>query len=140
MAENLPAGGELITLDINQETTDMAQSFWNKSAHGKKIKALIGSALEIIPTLDGDFDFVFIDADKENYLNYLNISLKKLTPGGMVAIDNVLWSGTVLDKPKDIYTKAIQEINNFIAKDNSLYGTLLPVRDGIFLVKKVESN
>ena len=140
MAENLPDDGEIITLDINPETTKIAESFWKKSPHGKKINAKLGKAVEIIPELPGQFDFVFIDADKENYLNYFNICLNKLTPGGMIAIDNVLWSGTVLDEPKDVYTKAIQEINNFIEKDDSLYGTLLPVRDGIFRVKKVENH
>jgi caffeoyl-CoA O-methyltransferase len=138
MAENLPDDGELITLDINEETTKVAKSFWEKSPHGKKITAKLGPAVEIIPELDGLFDFVFIDADKENYLNYLNICLKKLTPNGMVAIDNVLWSGNVLKEGEvDKYTSAIKSINDFIGKDESLYGSLIPVRDGIFLVKKV---
>ena len=138
MAENLPDDGELITLDINEETTKIAKSFWERSPHGKKITAKLGAAVEIIPELEGLFDFVFIDADKENYLNYLNISLKKLTPNGMIAIDNVLWSGSVLKEGEvDQYTSAIKSINDFIGKDDSLYGSLIPVRDGIFLVKKV---
>ncbi|RLA61849.1 MAG: methyltransferase [Epsilonproteobacteria bacterium] len=140
MAENLPDDGELITLDINLETTEIAKSFWQKSPHGKKITPMLGSATEIIPSLPGTFDFVFIDADKENYLNYLNISLNKLTSSGIIVIDNVLWSGKVLDKDsQDSSTEAIKQINNFIAENNSLYGTLLPIRDGIFLVKKVQN-
>ncbi|TDJ04975.1 MAG: methyltransferase domain-containing protein [Deltaproteobacteria bacterium] len=138
MAENLPEDGELITLDINPETTEIAKSFWKKSPHGKKITSILGPAVEIIKELEGQFDFIFIDADKENYLNYLNISLNKLTPNGIIAIDNVLWSGSVLnDGEIDSSTSAIKTINDFIENDSSLYATLLPVRDGIFLVKKV---
>jgi len=138
MAENLPEDGELITLDINPETTEIAKSFWKKSPHGKKITSILGPAVEIIKELEGQFDFIFIDADKENYLNYLNISLNKLTPNGIIAIDNVLWGGSVLnDGEMDSSTSAIKTINDFIENDRSLYATLLPVRDGIFLVKKV---
>lgn len=141
MAENLPEDGELITLDINEETTELAKSFWEKSPHGKKITGKLGPATEIIPGLPGPFDFVFIDADKENYLNYLNICLKKLTPTGMIVIDNVLWSGTVLDENnKESHTEGIRAVNNFIAENDDLYGTMLPVRDGMFLIKKVKNH
>lgn len=136
MAENLPEDGEVVTLDIDQATTTIAQQFWNESQHGSKITSLLGPALESIAKLEGEFDLVFIDADKSNYLNYLKAVLPKLTKGGVVVVDNVLWSGKVLDRDRaDASTKAIIELNDFVAQSNTLYGTLLPIRDGMFLIK-----
>lgn len=136
MAENLPKNGVVYTLDINEETTALAKSFWAKSPHGKKIKSILGPAKEGLSKIKGKFDFIFIDADKVNYLDYFKISLKMLTKDGIIAVDNVLWSGQVLD-PKDENTKAICALNDFISSKKSLVKTLLPIRDGIFLVKKV---
>jgi len=137
MAENIPDDGEVITLDINPETVNVALDFWKKSPHGKKIKSVIGPALETVQTLKKEFDFIFIDADKVNYLEYLKQSLKILSVNGMVAIDNVLWGGEVLkEESSDDQTKAIQELNNFISKRDDLSKTLLPIRDGLFLVQK----
>jgi caffeoyl-CoA O-methyltransferase len=144
MAENLPENGEVITLDINQETVDLAKGFWSQSTHGHKIKSLIGGAIDIIPTLKAPFDFVFIDADKRNYLDYLKLSLPLLSKSGIIVIDNVLWSGRVLENSEasgselhDRNTEFIRLVNDTIAADKTLYGTLLPFRDGMFLIKKI---
>ncbi len=137
MAENLPNDGLVVTLDINSETVGIAKRFWEDSAHGHKIQSIIGPALETVKTLDKTFDFIFIDADKVHYLDYLEAGLKVLSPRGIIAVDNVLWSGKVLDQNnQDQNTRAIQKINNFISENTDVYGTLLPVRDGIFLIQK----
>ncbi len=144
MAENLPDNGEVITVDINQSTVELAQGFWNKSSHGKKIKSLLGSAMEIIPTLTGEFDLVFIDADKRNYIDYLKLTLPKLSARGIIVIDNALWSGKVLPDAEldltvhyDKNTEYIRQVNDYIADSKDLYGTLMPLRDGMFLIKKM---
>lgn len=142
MAENLPDDGEVITLDVNEKTVELAKSFWEKSKHGNKIKSILGPGLESLKQLDGKFDLVFIDADKRNYLQYLEMTLERLTTNGIIVIDNVLWSGRVLPgAEKDIEeehrnTKFIRELNDHIANRTDLYATLLPVRDGMFLIKK----
>lgn len=143
MAENLPIDGEIITVDVNDKTVSLAKEFWASSKHGYKIKSMLGEGLKIVPELEGKFDLVFIDADKRNYLPYLEMLLPRLTHQGMIVIDNVLWSGRVLESakvdPEEEHrnTKFIRELNNWIAKNNDLYGTLLPVRDGMFLIKKI---
>lgn len=141
MAEQLPANGELITLDINEKTVQLAKTYWEKSPHGTKIKSLLGPGLETLNQVQGKFDLVFIDADKRNYLLYLEKSLELLTEKGMIVIDNVLWAGRVVEAPGDSEdehrnTKFIRELNDTIAKREDLYGTLLPLRDGLFLIKK----
>lgn len=141
MAEQLPTNGELITLDINEKTVQLAKSYWEKSPHGTKIKSLLGPGLETLNQVQGKFDLVFIDADKRNYLLYLEKSLELLTDNGMIVIDNVLWGGRVVEAPGDSEdehrnTKFIRELNDTIAKREDLYGTLLPLRDGMFLIKK----
>lgn len=143
MAENIPNDGEVITIDINQSTVSLAQDFWNQSPHGKKIKSLLGSALDIIPTLKAPFDLVFIDADKRNYVEYLKLTLPLLSARGIIVIDNVLWGGSVLSdaeldlsEHRDRNAEFIRKVNDTIAADPTLYGTLLPIRDGMFLVKK----
>ena len=144
MAENLPSDGEVITIDINQETTSLAQSFWNKSVHGYKIKSKLGSALEMIASLDSSFDFVFIDADKRNYIDYLKLTIPLLSERGIIVIDNTLWGARVIHGAElsgsdlhDRNTEFIKLVNNYIATEKNLYGTLLPIRDGMFLVKKI---
>lgn len=143
MAENLPSDGEVVTIDVNEKTVSLAQEFWNKSKHGHKVKSHLGEGLKIIPTLTGKFDLVFIDADKRNYLNYLELTLPLLSANGMIVIDNALWSGRVLEgREKDLEeehrnTKYIREVNDYVAMNTDLFGTLLPIRDGMFLIKKV---
>ena len=96
MAEGLPAGGELITCDIDPAAKEFAERYFERSPHGAKITVKLGPALETIASLHGPFDLVFIDADKENYLNYYQAVLELLRPGGLMVIDNTLWSGRVL--------------------------------------------
>lgn len=141
MAENLPMDGEVVTLDIDDELTPLSKKYWGQSPDGKKIKKVIGPALETIPNLDGSFDLVFIDADKQNYLNYLKMVIPRLSEKGIVVVDNVLWSGNVLKAaeeldPTDTSTTHIQDLNNYVSESKELYGTLLPIRDGIFLITK----
>lgn len=138
MAEQLPSDGSIYTLDINPETTKLAQSYWDKSPHGNKIKSLVGPAINSFNTINEQIDLAFIDADKENYSNYLKLSLSKLNKGGLIVVDNVLWSGKVLHESEETSTKAIQELNNFVKNSPNLYGTLLPVRDGMFLIQKID--
>ncbi len=144
MAENLPDDGEIITIDINQTTVKLAKDFWSQASHGHKIKSLIGSGLDIIPTLKAPFDFVFIDADKRNYIAYLKLTVPLLSDRGIIVIDNVLWSGRVVPGSEssgselhDRNTDFIRSVNNYIASEPTLYGTLLPIRDGMFLIKKI---
>lgn len=143
MAENIPQDGEVITIDINGETTSLAKSFWEKSLHGKKIKSYLGNALEVMRNLDGTFDFIFIDADKRNYKSYLENSLELLSAGGVIVVDNTLWGGKVLpgaaldlETHYDRNTEFIQALNDFVADSPAIYGTLLPIRDGMFLIQK----
>lgn len=137
MAAGLPDDGELITCDIDPETNAIAQSFWARSPYGRRIKPQLGPALETIATLPADtfFDFVFIDADKENYLNYYEAVLPRLRPGGLIAADNTLWSGKVLD-PKEQSDHAIVAFNKHVARDSRVEQVLLSVRDGVLLIRK----
>ncbi|EPR67981.1 O-methyltransferase [Cyclobacterium qasimii M12-11B] len=98
LARGLPATGKLTTIDINEELEEMVQGFFNQSGLEDKIDYRIGDALEIIPTLSWPFDFIFIDADKRNYVNYYNLIVDKIKPGGLILADNILWSGKVLSK------------------------------------------
>ena len=143
MAEHIPNDGEVITVDINKETTSLAKDFWSKSEHGHKIKSILGSGLEIIPTLIGKFDFVFIDADKRNYIDYLKLTVPMLSENGMIVIDNVLWGGAVLPdvildltQHRDRNTEFIRLVNDYVAASDDLYGTLMPIRDGMFLIQR----
>jgi caffeoyl-CoA O-methyltransferase len=142
MAEQLPQDGELITIDINSETNKIARSFWEKSPHSSKITSIMGKALDEIPKLQGQFDLVFLDADKRNYTNYFNLTIDRLSPNGMIIIDNCLWSGNVIKEEKDIPEKArkstvgIKEVNDLVASRDDLYLSMLPIRDGMFLIRK----
>ncbi|TSC58937.1 MAG: O-methyltransferase [Parcubacteria group bacterium Greene0416_79] len=136
MAEALPDGGELITLDIDKAYTDAAQKFWAKSPHGKKITLMLGPALKTIPALTGPLDMVFIDADKENYLNYWNMCLPKVRQGGLLVVDNVLWSlGNVLH-PQDATEKAIAAFNEAVRTDRRVEAVILTIRDGVTVALK----
>jgi len=138
MAERLPENGEIVTLDLDEK--EYTKEIWEKSAHGHKIKFIKGAAKETLHYMKDSFDLVFIDADKSNYLHYLQRSLELLSPKGLIIVDNVLWSGKVLqDKSKlegDQSTLSIKELNDWVAEQENLVGTLLPVRDGLFLISK----
>lgn len=135
MAEGLPEDGELITLEIDPEVIKIGQSYFDRSPHGKKIRVMQRAALDSIAKLSGTFDLVFIDADKTNYLNYYKAILPMVRSGGLVLVDNVLWGGKVL-QPKDADDRAIASLNEFVSGDDSVDRVLLPVRDGIFVIRK----
>lgn len=139
MAEGLPENGKLITIDINAELEKMIDNFIFTAKLKDKIVQLTGSALKIIPTLTQTFDLVFIDADKRNYKNYLDLVIDKVNSGGYIITDNVLWSGKVtLPKEKmDLDTKLIDEYNDYVQSHPKLKSILLPVRDGLYLSRKI---
>ncbi len=132
VAEALPDDGELICCDINPETAAFAQSFYDQSPHGKKITVKLAPALETIATLSGPFDLAFIDADKINYQAYYDATLPLMRSGGIIAVDNTLWHGAVLN-PQDEDSKCIDDLNRFIENDARVDNVLLPVRDGLHL-------
>lgn len=136
IAMALAEEGSVTTVDIDKNTVKLAYPFWEKAKVSSKIKSFIKSGQDFFKENKEEFDFIFIDADKVNYLHYLKEGLKALKEGGMIVLDNCLWSGKVLQETNDKSTKAIQEVNEFIKNSKDLYGTLLPVRDGIFLVQK----
>jgi caffeoyl-CoA O-methyltransferase len=131
MAEALPDEGVLITMDISEKCKKFAEKYFAQSLHGKKIHIKIGLALESLKKMKEPFDFIFIDADKGNYLQYYEISLSLLRKGGLMALDNCLWNGKVLDP------KAIHAVNQFISTDTRVENVILTVRDGINLVRKL---
>ena len=135
MAEGLPQGGRVITCDIDKESTKIAREHWAKSHHGKKISLEIGPALKTIAKLKGPFDLVFIDADKENYLNYWNACVPKVRQDGVILVDNVLWSGKVLD-PQDPSDKAIAAFNDAVLEDKRVNLVMLTIRDGLTMAVK----
>jgi len=132
LAEGLTKNGHLHTVDKNEERQDFVQSFIDRSAFSKQITQHIGSALSIIPQLNEDWDLVFIDADKENYLNYYNLIIPTLKSGSYILADNILWSGKVVDKTaQDKDTILLREFNKQITEDPRIENILLPIRDGI---------
>jgi len=135
MAEALPDDGELFTCEYNERYEKIAQSFFEKSESGSKINLVMGEALETIPVIKGEFDFVFIDADKSNYPNYYELLLPRTKRGGLMVIDNVLWDGEVLD-PNDEKAKAINQLNKRIVEDAAVEQIMLTVRDGVTIVRK----
>lgn len=138
LAEGLTPDGKLITIDCNYELEEFTRSYFEKAGRFGQIDFRIGDALEIIPTLTETFDLVFIDADKTNYLNYYKLVLPLVRSGGMIVADNVLWSGKVLEpeKNKDADTQALLEFNAFVHQDDAVQEVLLPVRDGLMLIRK----
>ena len=135
MAAALPEDGQLITCDVNPKAIEIAKSFFARSPHGRKSTVREGPALETLKTLAPPFDLVFIDADKENYTNYYEASLPLLGPNGVIAVDNVLWSGNVLD-PKDDSGKAIVAFNDHVQADERVTNVILTVRDGLMLIRR----
>ncbi len=135
MAEGLPAGGKLITCDIDPKNTRIAKEHWKKSPHGKKIELKLGPAVETIKKLKGAFDMVFIDADKNNYIQYWELCVPRVKRGGFLLADNVLWSGRVLN-PKEESDRHIAAFNRRVARDKRVETVMLTVRDGITLAVK----
>src|SRR5690606_9548529 len=133
LAEGMQENGELHTIDINEELVDFQRKYFDESDYGKQIFQHLGNALEIIPKLNKTFDLVFIDADKNNYPNYLQIILPKLKKGSVILSDNVLWSGKVVEdlKEDDEDTKALLQYNKLLVQHPKLETVLLPIRDGL---------
>lgn len=137
MAEALSKTGRLTTCEINPRHAEIAQSFFRRSPHGRKIRIHLGPALESLAKLPRStkFNFVFIDADKENYVNYFEAVLPRLQPGGLIVADNVLWSGRVL-APKQKTDRAVIAFNKHVRRDPRVECVMLPVRDGVSLIRK----
>lgn len=133
LCEGMQENGILHTIDIKEELVDFQRKYFDKSPWGNQIIQHLGEAVDIIPTLDVQFDLVFIDADKENYLNYFELIVPKMNKGGIILSDNVLWSGKVLEplQPNDSSTKILLEYNKLLKNDSRIETVLLPIRDGL---------
>lgn len=138
LAEGLAENGKLITIDCNDELKPIQDRYFRESPYGDKIERHFGNALEIIPSFAPGFDLVFMDADKENYPQYYEMLMPALVPGGLLLIDNTLWSGKVLKEAKsgDPETRALQQLNTTISSDPRVQKVMLPLRDGITMVRK----
>ena len=136
MAAALPPDGHLITCDINPKAQEMASRFFQRSPHGAKIEIRMGPALETMKSLEGPFDLVFIDADKTSYTDYYERALELLSPNGLIAVDNVLWSGRVL-KPEHESDHAIVAFNKHVQDDPRVQNVLVTIRDGLMLIRKI---
>jgi caffeoyl-CoA O-methyltransferase len=139
LAEGLPSGAELITVDINEELEDRVRAYFIQSEKSSAITYLIGDAMKVVGALEGTFDLVFIDADKHNNLNYYNLIFDKVPQGGFIMVDNTLWNGKVaipeiVAKDKD--TRNLHEFNTFVSEDSRIEQIILPVRDGITIIRK----
>ncbi len=137
LAEGLQANGQIDTIDINEELTDMQRKYFDVSGYGKHIVQHLGNAAEIIPAIEGTFDFVFIDADKEQYPLYFDLIVDRVRSGGLIIADNVLWSGKVLEPATDQATESLQSFNKKVAKDSRVETVILAVRDGLTLLRKI---
>jgi len=137
MAEGIKEQGKIHTIDSNEEVCDFAKKYFKRSQYSDNIIQHVGDANNIIPTIEETFQLVFIDADKENYLNYFNLVFNKLSIGGYIITDNVLWSGKVLEEDMDKETKAIALYNTKINQDKRVDNILLPIRDGLMICKKI---
>ena len=141
MSLALPEDGSVIALDKNQETSKTAVNFFKKADQENKIKLTIGSALESLNNLNNQkqkFDLVFIDADKENYINYFNHSVDLIDKDGLILIDNVLWHGEVVDSDKqDRLTVSIRKFNNYVNEDKRVENLIIPIGDGLTVCRKI---
>lgn len=139
LAGGLSKNGKIITIDINEELEELINSFFKESEYSNKIKLLIGNALEVIPGLEEEFDLVFIDADKEQYVDYYEMAMTKVKPGGYLLADNVLWGGKVLedDSKLDKETRGIKAFNEHVKNDDRVEQVMLSVRDGLLLIRKL---
>lgn len=137
MAEGLHANGRIDTIDVDEELTEMQRRYFDASGYGKQIFQHLGNAAEIIPTLNGNFDLVFIDADKEQYPLYFDLIIERIQAGGLIIADNVLWSGKVVTNATDEATQALQLFNKKMVEDTRVETVLLPVRDGLTLIRKI---
>ena len=139
LAEGLSPDGVLHTIDIREELVDFQQKHFDRSPFAKAITTHLGSALDIIPTLDSRFDLVFIDADKQNYVNYYHAIIDKMNPGGIILSDNVLWSGKVIDPldKNDKDTEVLLAYNTLLKQDKRIETVVLPIRDGLTISRVI---
>jgi len=142
MAEALPPGGHIVTCDISEEHVAIAREHIAASPYADRIEIRVGPAIETVAALDGPFDLVFIDADKQGYLGYYEAVLPKLAPDGVILADNVLWSGRLVDPPtadEDGSTRALREFNDHVVADERVEVVMLTVRDGVSLIRRRRS-
>ena len=138
LAKGLRSGGMLITIDQDDELADFSRSYFIRAGIGQKIRQMTGRAQDIIPTLARNFDLVFIDGDKREYIEYFNLVTDKVVPGGFILADNVLWGGKALDRESnDPQTKGIIAFNDMIRHQDNTERLILPVRDGLMLIRKI---
>lgn len=139
MAKGLAENGKVITLEVNQEMETFINKYIEKSGLTDKIELVMGNALEIIPKLKDNFDLVFIDADKEQYVDYYELAFSKLKTGGFLLADNVIWNGKVLenDSKSDKETMGIKAFNEHVKNDKRVEQVMLSIRDGLLLVRKI---
>ena len=138
MAEGLKAGGRLITIDVNEELETFTRSFFDRSPYKEQIDYRIADAAHEIPAIEGPIDLVFIDADKRNYALYFDLVIDKMRPGGLILVDNVLWSGKIIEEAaRDKSTQALRDFNTKVANDSRVEPLLLPIRDGLFLLRVI---
>jgi caffeoyl-CoA O-methyltransferase len=136
MALNMPPDGQIVSLDVNEETTAVAQRYAEEAGVADRIEYRVGPAIEELGRLDGPFDLVFIDADKESYVDYYENVLPKLSERGFIVADNVLWSGRVVEDGGDASTQAIKRFNDHVAADERVERLMLTVRDGMTLIRR----
>ena len=137
MAEGLVKGGIIHTIDIDDERAERVSAYFKQSPYATNIRYHIGDAVEVIPTLTESFDLVFIDADKQNNQRYYDLVIDRVQAGGVILIDNVLWKGKVLTPAGDKQTAAIVALNEYIAADQRVEKLILPIRDGLFFIRKL---
>ena len=138
LAEGLKDNGMLHTIDMNEEYASIAKKYFNRSNYSKNIKQYIGNGLDIIPTLESNFQLAFIDADKENYCHYFDLIIDKIDVDGYIIADNVLWSGKVTQNKKDTETIALDLYNKKMLSDHRIETILLPIRDGLMVSRKIK--
>jgi caffeoyl-CoA O-methyltransferase len=138
LAKGLKPDGCLVTIESNDELTDFSRSYFKKAGVDSKIKCITGRIQDIVTNLNDDFDLVYIDGDKREYVEYYNLIFDKVRPGGFIIADNVLWGGKVFDrKSNDQQTKGIIEFNEMITNQKNIENVILPVRDGMMIIRKL---
>lgn len=137
-AEALPNDGKIITVDVNEELVPIQQKYFERAGVANKITAIVGNGMEVLAELeDNSVDVLFIDANKNQYLEYYELGIKKIKSGGFVLVDNVLWNGKVVDElATDFDTEQIKKVNQTIQNDDRVYNVLLPIRDGLMIARK----
>lgn len=129
--------GQLITLEVNPELSYISNKYFEKSGYGDQITQIIGNAIEIIPTLDMDFELIFLDAGKKDYAEYYRLIMPKLNSGGIILADNILWSGKIVEKEKGKTTLILDAFNKMVLQDPLVENVILPLRDGINVIRKL---